>query len=245
MHPSDQHPPTPGRPSLVNSDEEQSINRPRIVGGLDCLDREPAAKWGLAKFPWALCGALLLAIGAASMLWPGDESGKQIIVAGTEPVVAEPPPLQETNSDDVGANDATLPVMVKETLPLVELAPPHVKPVDLGVSSPAVKRHARIHKPKKVVAKKRVKAPPPPRRKPVLPKTESMSGPDKEVALLAAMVMHTKSTAPVSAQFRLKWKQCGTAKSIAAADSCRAHLCTTNEGVAECISRSHALGLKP
>ncbi|SHG65639.1 hypothetical protein [Massilia sp. CF038] len=247
MHPSDQPPPTPGRPSLINSDDEDSANRPRIVGGLDCLDGEPAAKWGLARFPWALCGALMLAIGAATMLWSGDESGKQIIVAGTEPVIAEPPPLQNSAADELLDSDAAPPILVKETTPAAELAPPTVKRIELKRAPRAIEHRAKAAKPAKMVTSKRKgKAPMPVKRKPILSRTELMSQADKEVALLAAMVTHTKATTSGPSPFLVKWKQCGAARSVAAAKQCRVILCAESADAVECRgARGSGAGIRP
>jgi hypothetical protein len=247
LHPSDQNPPTPGRPSFNSPDQESPGGYPRIVGGLDCLDGEPAPKWGLAKFPWALSGALLLTIGAATMLWSGDDSGKQIIVAGTEPVIAEPAPLPEASTEEMMETDAPLPIMVKEDAAPSQVEPPPVKLVDLDVAAPPRAKHraSTAKPPKKPRPNKKPKAPSSPKVKPALPRLESMSQADKDVALLAAVVTHTKAiqAAPL---ISVKWKQCGAAKSVAAAKRCRAQLCASNEDAPECgAARSAPVGVKP
>ena len=247
MHPSDQNPPTPGRPSLVNSEDAPSASHPRMVGGLDCLDGEPAAKWGLARFPWALCGALVLAIGAATMLWSGDESGKQIIVAGTDPVLAEPPAVPDSSGEQAPDSDAAPPILVKDTPPMAESAPA-LKPVDLKLapSAPTQQRSGRFKPPKKPALKKKIAPPKPARKKAPSSRSELMSQADQEVALLAAMVTHTKATSAIPSQFMLKWKQCAAAKSVAAAKLCRARLCSGNEMAAECLgSHQPTAGSKP
>ena len=91
-----------------------------MVGGLDRVEGTVEPLPGPAKFPWALCGALLLAVCAGAMLLSGQEGDKQIIRAGTDPVLAEAPALPEED-----LQESPVPLMVQPA------EPPQVKRVEL------------------------------------------------------------------------------------------------------------------
>lgn len=207
-----------------------------MVGGLDCIESAVEPLPAPAKFPWALCGALLLAVSAGAMLFSGQEAEKQIIRAGTEPVLAEPAALPEENMQDLSLPEAPLPLMVKQP---VKTETPSIKRVDLNVIQPArAKRQpAKIKKSTKPLVKKKVKAVAPLKKIPPVSKPETMSQADKDVALLAAVVTRTKAAQEQSSAMSVKWKQCATAKSVLAAKHCREQLCAGRaSGLAECAS---------
>lgn len=233
MHPSDEGTPTPGRPSQQPPHQHGDPGWPRVVGGLDRIDSAVEPLSNPSKFPWALCGALLLAVCAGAMLLSGQEGEKQIIRAGTETVMTEPPALPEEDFQDPALAEAPAPVMVRQPAQ-TEAAPPAVKRVDLKVRE-AVRAKRPVAKAKKPVAKKKVKALPPPKKIPAIQKIDAMSQADKDVALLAAVVTRTKAAQEQPSIMAAKWKQCATAKSVAAAKHCREQLCAGRaSGLAEC-----------
>lgn len=229
MHPSDEGTPTSGRPSQHPPHPQGDPGWPRVVGGIDCIESTVAPLAGPARFPWALCGALLLAVCAGAMLLSGQEGEKQIIRAGTEPVVAEAPAQQEEDF-----LEPPVPLMVQTA------APPEVKPVP--VSSPEPVHAKRPGQAKKPPVKTKTKAVPPPKKVPSTPKIVTMTQADKDVALLAAVVTRTKAAQAQPSLLAVKWKQCATAKSVAAARQCREQLCASRAaGLPECVSGTSRL----
>jgi len=235
VHPSDEGTPTPGRPSQQPPNQHGDPGWPRVVGGLDRIDSAVEPLTNPSKFPWALCGALLLAVCAGATLLSGQEGEKQIIRAGTEAVVTEPPALPEEDFQEPALPEAPVPLMVRQATP-AEATPAAVKRVDLKVGQP-VRAKRPFAKSKKPLVKKKVKAAPPPKKAPAIQKFDTMSQADKDVALLAAVVTRTKAAQEQPSIMAAKWKQCATAKSVTAAKHCREQLCAGRaSGLAECSS---------
>lgn len=243
MHPSDEGTPTPGRPSQTTPNQSGDPNRPRVVGGLDRIDETVAPFTPPAKFPWALSAALVLAIGTGAMLWSGESAEKQIIRAGSEPVLADPPVLPEDEFQEPVMRDVPPPLILREPAK-ADLAPPEVKRVELRVAEPVRAKQpvAKAKPPKRPAVKKKVKAPPPSKKAAVIQKPEPQSQSERDVALLAAVVTRTKASQAASPVLSVKWKQCAAAKSVAAARQCRAQLCAAGESAAECAGLKRASG---
>jgi hypothetical protein len=230
VHPSDEGMPTSGRPNLNTPSQHGDPNRPRVVGGLDRIAEAVAPMAGRTRFPWVLCGALLLAIGAGGMLWSGNESDKQIIRVSTEPVPAENPVISDDEFQEPVLADAPQPLIVRED------PPPAVKRVDLQAAeaAPVPPPTSKTRALKKATAKKSGTVSPPRTKAPLRALPERLSQSDRDVALLAAVVTRTKAGQAGPRILSVKWRQCAGAASVAEARQCRVQLCGAG-GSAECV----------
>jgi len=258
VHPNDEGSPTPGRPSPSSASAPGEAPRPRVVGGLDRIDGAVSPFTSPARFPWALSGALLLAIGASAMLWSGDDGEKQIIRAATVTAVPEPPApaaVAAAWQDAAPDDERPVPLMVQVS-PRPAPAPAadgaaaaapvkasSARPASAGRSHamPVPRRHAvpaaRRQVPPRQTrpARKTPRVPAPVRAVPVSALPVALSPSERDVALVAAVVTRTKAAQAGPSALALKWRQCAAASSVAAARHCREQLCSGHgDSVAEC-----------
>lgn len=255
MHSNDEHRPTPGRPSPDSTEQKVEVDRLRLLGaneGKDELESYP--KSGFGKLSWAVTCALLLALAAGGVLWSGEEGAKQIVLAGTEPQSAqlptEPSTLTEedpTESDPTYASHVTVPqeepAVAPKPSPVPVKAAAEVNDLKLlppkRVARPAVAK-TKPANPKNVKAVHRTKpsAKTSTRRKSEAVRTVAVpvAAPDKDVALLSALMEHSKATAqPRPSALALNLKQCRALKKAAEAKRCIARLCSGSaKGKSEC-----------
>jgi hypothetical protein len=259
---SDERPPTSGRPSLLSSEQQAEADRHRILGGFDSKPVGTTAgpeKVRKGKLKWIVAGATVVALGAVSMSWLASEGEKEIILAGTAPLpstaapaaalasvdaeevstaaILEDTPVLATKAAAVADSKAPVDELSKllepQAAPRVAAKAPPKKPVVVAKAAPV-----------KVVAKAAEKPQPMAMNlEPVVSKKKPVATPkaatnaDSDVALLAALVAHSKATqAPKrSSGPASKLQQCKTLATVAEAEQCRARLCaTTAKNESEC-----------
>jgi hypothetical protein len=207
------------------------------------------------KLTWVAAGVAVLAIGAGSAVWLAGEGEKEIVLAGTAPLpstaapaaaLASEPPVVPPEPEEVSTA-----AILEDTPPGAAKAAPAAdkKPADDELSklleppagAPAhVAAHAAPKKPVVVAKAAHAKAAAKPHTQtamtmnvePVLKKKKPVAHPkafvqtDSDVALLAALVAHSKATQPKRPTgIGAKLLQCKTLGSVAEAEQCRAHLC--------------------
>ncbi|QYF92754.1 hypothetical protein KY495_18785 [Massilia sp. PAMC28688] len=95
MQHSDDRPPASGRPSLLSAEQQGEAERQRILSGLDnkpSLTTAGADKARSGALKWVAAGAAVLALTAGAGAWLVSEGEKEIVLAGTAPLPATPPP---------------------------------------------------------------------------------------------------------------------------------------------------------
>lgn len=273
MQHSDERPTTPGRPSLLSSEQQAEADRHRILSGLDGSPAGTTAgaeKARRGKFTWLVVGAAVLAMGAGSMVWLTSEGEKEIVLAGTAPLpstaapavplASEPvtaPPSAEADEVSTAAilEDAPViavkPAPVAEKKPLVDeltkLLENKIPAPARAAAKPAVKKPVVVAKaaPAKAPAKPRPMAmasnvEPVFKKKPVVA-AKPVVRQDSDVALLAALVAHTKASQPKPNSPAAKLQQCKTLASVTEAEQCRARLCAASaKNESECKEPSLA-----
>lgn len=253
MHSNDEHRPTPGRPSPDSPEQKVEVDRLRLLGAnedKDDLDSYP--KSGFGKLSWAVTCALLLALAAGGVLWSGEEGAKQIVLAGTEPPPAELPTLAEEDPTEADPTYGSNVIVLQEE-PAVELKPAPVevkapvaaRELKLLPQKPAVKPAVAKNKPATLKTVKTVQRTKPSAKSSTRRKSEAVRtvaapvpAPDKDVALLSALMEHSKATAqPKPSALALSLKQCRALKKATEARRCIAKLCSGSaKGKSECRS---------
>jgi hypothetical protein len=269
---SDERPPTSGRPSLLSIDQQAEADRNRILSSLEGGAGTTApGKARRGKLPWIAATAVaVLALGAGSAVWLAGEGEKEIVLAGTAPLpstAAPAAPLASEPAVAVPAADEVSTAAILEDVPVVVskealaaekkqatdamnklLAP---TPAPRVAAKPAVKKLPVVAKAAPAHAAPHPAAPAQPTAMasniaPVITKkgaAHAKATPaDTDVALLAALVAHSKATQqkrPTGAAAKLQ--QCKTLGSVAEAEQCRARLCAGSaKNEAECKAPSLA-----
>ncbi len=253
MQPSDEPFPTPGRPSLLSLDQQAEADRHRILAELD--EEEADLKTGpRGMFRWIAIGGVVAALSMVGGVLLSGEEDKPIVpaVVAASPAMQEPAvnatahrgPGAEVNEgraapllDDepIMAAPASTPVLplLLDTPTLVAapvkhaVAPERVKPARAIKTAKAT--------PRKKVPKSKPKALKQPRTSGNKQVTVNVPTPgDTEVALLAALVTHSKATQAKNG-VAAKLKQC---KSLVRAvqRTCRMRVCAAVKGAPECKS---------
>ena len=262
MQHSDERPQSSARPSLLSAEQQAEADRHRILSG---LDGEPegtgagAKQSRRAKLTWLAAGVALVAIVAGSAVWLSGEGEKVIVRAGMAPLpsaaapavalASEPPMVAETEevSSATILDDAPLVAAKSDTKSsddeLGKLLPPQAAaPVPVAVKA-APKKRVAVAKaaPVKPVAKRHAhtamanKVAPALTKKPIVhPKAVVQT--DSDVALLAALVAHSKATQPKHpVGIAVKLQQCKALGTVAEGEQCRARLCSGGaKSEAEC-----------
>jgi hypothetical protein len=253
LHPSDDRPQPSGRPSLLTPDQQGEPAQERILSGLD------GKKMGAAPFaakrrsnvaPWLVTGTLVLAVCAGALVWFDEqETFRPHVAVQNTPVVQLPPPepvITRTASEEIAAaaileesfaeDGATLAEMEGESDDAPMMA-------ELTARVPARKAvQAKKKAPRKVAVIKPAKKEPPkklavaPPKKKVEVQAKPTVQADNDVALLAALVAHSKvPQARKASSAAEKLTKCKTLGSVAEAEECRARLCSGEGGSeAEC-----------
>lgn len=253
MHSNDERPPTPGRPSLHPSDQQADPDRLQVIGKSDGKDDiESYPRSGFGKFAWTVTAALLLALAAAGVLWSGEGGEKQIVLAEVAPSAAEPPMFTETDLAAAEADYASSVAVLEDDpvsapIPVPEEAKAPAKVQDLKLLTP--KREARpaaakVKSAKPKVTKAAVRPHKKPaskttaRRKPETVRTVTAPPADNDVALLSALMAHSKATAPAAPVApEMNFKQCKALKKASEVSRCIARLCSGSaKGNPQCRS---------
>lgn len=256
MQHSDERPTSSGRPSLLSSEQQAEADRHRILSGLDSKSEADtgAGKARRGKLRWVVAAVAVSAIVAGSAVWLAGEGEKEIVLAGTAPLpstaapaaalASEPPPA--TPQPDEVSTAAILEdaqTSAPKAAPVVDKKPADdelSKLLEPKVDAPAhVAVKAAPKKPVLVAKAAHAKAAAKPhpqtamtmniepvlKKKPVAhPKAVVQA--DSDVALLAALVAHSKATQPKRPTgIGAKLLQCKTLGSVAEAEQCRARLC--------------------
>lgn len=242
MNPSDDHPPIPDRPSHHAATSPHSERgRPRVFGGLDAMEQDGRARDAqVRRLVWAFLLALFAAGAVGAALWIDAGAEKQIIIARSEaPPLATPPLLERAAPPEPAQAPAQAPdpadaklVDLRADPPALETRRVKAKPVARKKAAPKPKAKAAAKKP--AVAKSRTRQVAVVKKE-TTPRTEAMPPADRDVALLTALVQHTKSTQPAHTALALKLRQCRALPNPADAASCRSRACTgEGRAPAEC-----------
>ena len=272
MQHSDERPTISGRPSLLSSEQQAEADRHRILSGLGgkpdgTTVRARKARRG--KLSWLAAGVAVLALGAGSAAWLSSEGEKEIVLAGTAPLPSAAAPAAALATEPMAAPpaDEVSTAAILEDMPLVAtknvrskekeqaeaedelskmLAPRSPPPVAAKAAFKKPVVVAKAAPPAKAAEKPRMTAmamnvEPVLRKKPVVQKKPVLQA-DSDVALLAALVAHSKSAQPKRGTGpAAKLQQCKTLGSVAEAEQCRARLCAgTAKNEAECKAPSLA-----
>ena len=268
MQHSDERPQSSARPSLLSSEQQAEADRQRILSGLDGKPEGAGAaaeQARRAKLTWLAAGAALVAIVAGSAVWLSGEDEIEIVRAGMAPLpsaaapavalASEPPMVAEAEVvssaiivDDAPAIAAKSDDKAADEAMSKLLAPKAAAPVPVAAKA-APKKRVAVAKaaPVNPVAKRRAHTAmaknfaPTLKKKPVVhPKAVVQT--DSDVALLAALVAHSKATQPKHpVGIAGKLQQCKTLGSVAQAEQCRARLCVGGaKSEAECKAPSLA-----
>lgn len=261
---SDERTPTPGRPSLLSSDQQVEADRNRILSELDGVSGSANSRARRTSNAWIVAIVAVLTLGVGGAVWLADDSDKQIVVAKSDPLAVpdamRPPetvdlatPNYEMGESSTAAVLEDMPLVATPPSPPLEpmvlaSAPPPVPMVVAGDTPPpaAVAAPARAPAatpPAKVTAaraakKARPQAPaaaPSPKKKAEAEAAAVPQG-DKDVALLAALVTHSKSTQTRrNGALAARLKQCKASATVRAAAQCRAKVCAGSaRGEREC-----------
>lgn len=213
---------------------------------------------------WLVAGAAVLAMGAGSMVWLTSEGEKEIVLAGTAPLpstaapaaalASEPVPHVEAEEVSTAAilEDAPViaPKVADKKAPVDELTKmlerPAAAPVRVAAKPPPKKpvvakaAHAKAaDKPHPTAMASNIE--PVIKKKPAVVTAKAQPRQDSDVALLAALVAHSKAVQPKKTGPAAKLQQCKTLASVAEADQCRARLCaSTAKSEPECKAPSLA-----
>ncbi len=265
MQHSDDRPTISGRPSLLSSDQQAEADRHRILSGLDGKPDGTTAgaeKARRGKLTWLAAGAAVLALSGGAAAWLSSEGEKEIVLAGSAPLPSSAAPAAALTSEPMAvpppADVSTAAIL--EDMPLVGgkdaavdakkqaeaedelnkmLAP--AAPARVAVKAAPKKQVvvAKAAAPVKVAEKPRMtemamNVEPVLRKKPVAKKPAAPA--DNDVALLAALVAHSKSAQPKRGTGpAAQLQHCKTLGSVAEAEQCRARLCAgTAKKEAEC-----------
>ena len=249
MQHSDERPQNSGRPSLLSSEQQAEADRHRILSGLDGKPDGTSAgaeKSWRGKLTWLAAGVTVLALGAGGAVWLSSEGEKEIVLAGTAPLpsaaapavalASEPPMVPEAEEVSTATILDESPAIATKSAPAAAaddelskmLEPKAVAPVRVA-AKPAPKKQVAVAKaapakPRAQTAMTMNVEPVLKKKPPVHPKAVVQT--DSDVALLAALVAHSKATQPkrpVGAAVKLQ--QCKTLASVAEAEQCRARLC--------------------
>jgi hypothetical protein len=217
--------------------------------------------------PWIAAGVAVLALSAGAGLWLVSEGEKEIVLAGTAPLPATPAPAAALATEAPivrGTADDVSSAAILNTAPPVPAADKkqaddeltkmleHGMPAAQPKAAPVARAPVRPVKPVRVAAKVLPKKPvlvkreeasnvaPRPRvaAAPVKSKAEAKAPVDNDVALLAALVAHSKATQPKSTGAAAKLRQCKSLGTVAEANQCRARVCAGAKGEPECKSSS-------
>lgn len=186
------------------------------------------------KYKWFVVGAVVLALSAGAGAWLSSESEKAIVLASTAPGPATDVPAAALPPAPMAVSTAA----ILEEVPIISpgeksygddeiqlLSTGAQEPGD-SFAAPAGKKHFAVkHAPVKMRTKMRptqIAAAPGKIRFGSGPKAVA---PDSDVALLAAMVEHSKAIQPKRSPAAIKLGQCKTLRSVADAERCRARLC--------------------
>ena len=213
-----------------------------------------AQKARRGKVTWIAAGVAVLAIGAGSAAWLSGEGEKEIVLAGSAPLPSMAAPAAALASQPRAATpeaDEVSTAAILEDTPSIasKAVPAGAKKAPVDELSKMLEPHpaAPVHVAAKAAPKKAVvlaKAAPPKvaakahadmtmtmnvepvlKKKPALHPKEVVQT-DSDVALLAALVAHSKASPPKrAAGFAAKLQQCKTLPSVAEAEQCRARLC--------------------
>ncbi len=270
MQHSDEHPSIAGRPSLLSPDQQAEADRHRILSGLENNPEESAGRGRKGFFAWLLAGVAVLALGAGAGLFLVSADEKEIVFAATPPLPAKPAPavalatdipVVRGMADDVAAAAILYDGPVIESTaqaaeqkpgpdaladmlaPAVAQAPPATpavaRPAKAKPAARAVKPTAHAVKPARVAAK----APP---RKATSGKKKAEAKPaapiDTDVALLAAVVAHSKSTAPQGTGAATRLRQCKSLGTAAEAMQIRQPRQSPSSSVMDGFVLSSSLG---
>lgn len=214
-----------------------------------------AEKARRGKMTWLIAGAAVLALGAGSVLWLSSEGEKEIVLAGTAPLpssaapaaalASEPAaPHAETEEVSTAAILEDTPVIAPKAAPaaagkspadeLTKMLERHPAPPVHVAAKPAVKKPVVVAKAAPAKAKAQDKPQPSAmasniepviKKKPAAAAAKPVSKQDSDVALLAALVAHSKAVQPKKSPAATKLQQCKTLPSVAEAEQCRARLC--------------------
>jgi hypothetical protein len=254
---SEDRPQAPGRPSLLSDAPPLDAGNTRILGGLDpkagVAPPSPAATKH-SKLGWLAAAVAVLALGAGANVWLAADEDKEVVLASTAPLtgtpapsvaltgepgatsepvstaailqdVAEPGAAPMSDAEKIGVEDELDKMLAKQAMPPpapakpVNKAPPKAKPPVKKVVAKAPAKPAAKDKKAVAVADK---------KKPAAP--GKVATQDTDVALLAALVAHSKATQPKLSPTEVKLRQCNKLGSVAEAEGCRAKLCASSGG---------------
>ncbi len=262
MQHSDERPTISGRPSLLSSEQQAEADRHRILSGLDSKPDSTTAGAGKSrrgKLTWIAAGVAVLALCAGAAAWLAGEGEKEIVMAGSAPLPARAAPAAALASETPPAIPAGEEVSTAAILE--DASPAAAKPAPAAINKGAPDEltkmlEAPAHVAAKAAPKKAplvAKAAPVKAAKPHGESTMTMNvepvlkkkpvahpkavvPADSDVALLAALVAHSKATqAKRPTGVAAKLQQCKTLASVAEAEQCRARLCAgSGKGESEC-----------
>lgn len=250
MQRNDKRPPTAGRPSLLSSEQQAEAERHRILSGLDERSGTIFSSVDTPRsrqFKWLAFGVTVLALSAGTGALLSGESEKAVVIASTVPgqssevlPPAFPPETMAVHDVQEEASTAAILEDAPATAP-VAVPPEEISSgndevratLERGASAqfPAIRGSA----PREALSAKRPKlkiaqSPRPPqaaalRAKKKIPADRKARAPDSDVALLAALVAHSKATQPKRTPAAIKLNECKTLGSVSHAEECRARLC--------------------
>ncbi len=160
---------------------------------------------------------------------PGVEGaeGEPVSTAAILQDVAEPAASPMSDAEKIGVEDELDKLLAKEAAPAPSKPAPKAAPVRVAAkpapkAKPAARKVVAKAPPAKPAAKdKRLAAAD--KKKPVA--KSKLPAQDTDVALLAALVAHSKATQPKLSPTEIKLRQCNKLSSVAEAEGCRAKLC--------------------
>ncbi len=251
MQTSDEHSPTPGRPSLPSLDQQAQADRYRILADLDEEEADlKAGSRGMLR--WIAIGGLVASLGIVGGLLLLGEEEKPIVPAVIaapsamqEPAVATAPQAdQPTVSAGPGATILSDEPVIDQarSAPVAPLpaaaTEPAKAPVEQAVAPARAKPAAAVKTAKVAVRKKSAttrskgRAPGRASGKKKVAAGKPAQG-DTEVALVAALVTHAKATQTRQRNVAPKLKQCKT-RPLAERRTCRARICAAAKEASEC-----------
>lgn len=223
-----------GRPSLLSTEQQAEADRNRILSKLDGKPEAKVASHG--KAAWLAVGAAVVSLCAGAALWGAYDTPADVAQAGaapTEPVqapVVTAAPAAAPAEPEVSAAailDEVAGAAGTESLQDMLDAPAPAKPAEqdeltqLLAAAPAAAVHAPATKTPPKPRAEKVAHKPAPRKKNAAAPAKPVRQADSDVALLAALVAHSKAP---QARTLKQCKQLGGAE----AEQCRARLCASS-----------------
>lgn len=262
---SDERTPTPGRPSLLSTDQQVEADRNRILSELDGNSGMAGGNSRARRTSnyWIVAIVAVLSLGVGGGVLLGHEGEKQVVLAKTEPLAGpglmSPPESVDLAYPNYEMGEAS-PATVLEDMPLVSTPPAALVEEVVTVAAPVPMvesrdaAHVQLVDVSKPVAKRPAKAPlaknakkskaqlagalPSKKRAEVEPAVVSQG--DKDVALLAALVTHSKATQTKrNGGIAAKLKECRASATAKAVAQCRARVCSGSaRGEPECKAKA-------